>query len=714
MAGNGDDNRVVSGKDEANCSETTVEIKIKTLDSQTYTLRVDKCVPVPALKEQIAVVTGVLSEQQRLICRGKVLKDDQLLSAYHVEDGHTLHLVVRQPVVPSSEGSPNPATDPASTGGRSQGSRGPGVVVGSFNISEQDGSFPDLSRVFSALLGSFGIAGVGSGSEGIDLNEHPLERILNSPSLGGLRNSSRPQTDQADSRGQAINDSGSFSVPTADSVESLQPPIIPDSLATLSQNLNRLRQEFVANVQEQTNVSQAVGIRGRDGQNSDAASVSTVQRGLPTPASLADVMLTARQILNEQVEECLLLLARQLEDHANVTDASERVRIQSSALRSGILLQNLGAVLLELARTTMTLRMGQTPAEAIVNAGPAVFLSPSGPNPIMVQPLSFQLGTGFGATGGTVQQSSGIPAGSGGSGVFPRNIDIRIRTVAVPASANRRESNGAQNHGSTVPAAINTGNSAQQGTGRGSGSPATRDPEVRVVPIRTVVAAVPASGGRATSDPSRGTMGMILPIFARVQRVTSGISGGARGDLASDQPHTHPVEQGSQSIPNSALQHENVHVVGVDGDSSSVGEAAEGPGYPSQFMSRLEQLLRGVFASDHLQDDSGNSQVRDADGVTRHVGAAENGNRPDAAEAAASDEGAFLSNVLRQIMPIIYENGGGSGSNDSSSGGQTTEERNTQGSSTQGEGNGNRASSSRRQEDPPAAEQPDPKRQKRD
>lgn len=40
--------------------------------------------PVPALKEQIAGVTGVLSEQQRLICRGRVLKDDQLLSAYRI------------------------------------------------------------------------------------------------------------------------------------------------------------------------------------------------------------------------------------------------------------------------------------------------------------------------------------------------------------------------------------------------------------------------------------------------------------------------------------------------------------------------------------------------------------------------------------------------------------------------------------------------------
>ncbi|CAH1442657.1 unnamed protein product [Lactuca virosa] len=71
------------------------------LEIKAYLNELDTCniygatnqVPIHALKEQIASVTGVLSEQQRLICRGKVLKDDQLLSAYHVEDGHTLHLV---------------------------------------------------------------------------------------------------------------------------------------------------------------------------------------------------------------------------------------------------------------------------------------------------------------------------------------------------------------------------------------------------------------------------------------------------------------------------------------------------------------------------------------------------------------------------------------------------------------------------------------------
>ena len=38
------DEVLISGNDKASCSDTTVEIKIKTLDSHTYTLRVDKYV----------------------------------------------------------------------------------------------------------------------------------------------------------------------------------------------------------------------------------------------------------------------------------------------------------------------------------------------------------------------------------------------------------------------------------------------------------------------------------------------------------------------------------------------------------------------------------------------------------------------------------------------------------------------------------------------
>ena len=54
-------------------------------------------------------------------------------------------------------------------------------------------------------------------------------------------------------------------------------------------------------------------------------------------------------------------LQRQLENQETVTNLSERRDIQFSAGRTGVLLQNVGAFLLELGRTTMTLIMGQMP-----------------------------------------------------------------------------------------------------------------------------------------------------------------------------------------------------------------------------------------------------------------------------------------------------------------------------------------------------------------
>ncbi|RDX79722.1 40S ribosomal protein S11, partial [Mucuna pruriens] len=162
----------IPNNNSAGSSETTIEIKIKTLDSQTYTLRVDKQMPVPALKEQIASVTGVLSERQRLICQGKVLKDDQLLSAYHVEDGHTLHLVVRQPDLPPPGSVPNHSvTEPNSSTSHGHSSQvAPGVFIETFNVPVQgDGVHPEINRIVSAVLGSIGLPNFASGGEGIDV-----------------------------------------------------------------------------------------------------------------------------------------------------------------------------------------------------------------------------------------------------------------------------------------------------------------------------------------------------------------------------------------------------------------------------------------------------------------------------------------------------------------------------------------------------------------
>lgn len=92
-------------------------------------------------------------------------------------------------------------------------------------------------------------------------------------------------------------------------------------------------------------------------------------------------------------------------------------------------------------------------SEAVVNAGPAVFISPSGPNPLMVQvifspshynsyfypsncadsnlccqPFSFQSGTSIGTLPPTGSVTAGTSMVNGlGSGLLPRRIDIQIR-----------------------------------------------------------------------------------------------------------------------------------------------------------------------------------------------------------------------------------------------------------------------------------------------
>ncbi|KAG6420394.1 hypothetical protein SASPL_116920 [Salvia splendens] len=653
MGSNGGEHIKISGPDAAECSQTTVQIKIKTLDSQTYNLRVDKCViyssvflllqvrvattvalllaeehlfpltvnvPVPELKEQIASVTGVLSEQQRLICRGKVLKDDQLLSAYHVEDGHTLHLVVRQPIATSVEQSDQPdcakrlllsaATDPtSSTGQNTSGQVSPGMVVGTFNISEQgDGAFPDLNRIVSAVLNSFGVTRFGSGAEGIDLNQPPSERQPTVPGLSGIRNSFRPQTDQA----------ASVSVP----VEPLQPLVIPDSLTTLLQYLSHLRQEFSAYSQSSN------AQNGIDGQESESAVHSSEPRGLLNPESLSEVMSSARKLLLEQATECLSQLSGQLESQSSVTDSLERSRIQSSAIRSGALFQNLGALMLELGRAMMTLRMGQSPADALVNAGPSVFISSTGPNPIMVQPLPFQPGASFGSVPvGTVQHGSGVAGSSSATGFLPRNIDIRIRAGSLFP---RREPTAPPSQGQTgTPSPNSTSPSQQQDAATVEPNSRNREPQLRAIPLRTVVAAVPAPVGRS-ADSSRGSVGILYPVMARVQHQSSGSSNNARTSQASDLNHA--AEQ-----PDSSTQQQHVPILGGNGSSNLPSEALNDHGF-----SGLEQLLSSIFPGGQILSES--TEVPHSASEAAHN------------SEAVSEEGVILSNILRQIMPMLSEN----------------------------------------------------------
>ncbi|KAM1201274.1 hypothetical protein FF1_017558 [Malus domestica] len=610
-------------------SEATIEIKIKTLDSQTYTLRVDKQMPVPALKEQVASVTGVLSEQQRLICRGKVLKDDQLLSAYHVEDGHTLHLVVRQPIPLSPEGLPDhQGTDPASSSSRHAG---PGVVIETFSMPVQgDGFAPQINRIISAVLGSIGMPNIAGGSEGIEVR------------------------------------------------------VIPDSLTTLTQYLSHMRREFEA-IDRDAGSNQAVAtLRAEESSNSSSGS-GIRQEGLSTPASLAEIMRSTRQLLAEQVGESLLQFASQLENQVNVTDSAARLSAQASASRTGALFHNLGAFLLELGRTTMTLQMGQAPSDAVVSAGPAVFISPTGPNPIMVQPLPFQSGTNFGAIPmGAMQPGSGLVSGLG-TGFHPRRIDIQIRrgSSATTPDATRDEHGETQQPSGQRNPVTSSGseNPTNQATSRVSGGSAfAGDPAVRIMPIRTMVAAVPASLSRQPSDSSGISGGLYHPLLGRFQHVASGNVNSERGTPASRDRHPANLHTDHQSSE-SAAEQQNAADPARDGSAPNVRRPSisrsvsinilSAGGTPNSQESERQvpggilQFIRTLFPNGEIHVEDGSAEGVTAGSVPDQPRPSSGGVAAPEAEPRASDEGIFLSNLLHEIMPFISQATGGEPGNSS-------------------------------------------------
>uniref|UniRef100_A0A5B6ZTG7 Ubiquitin-like domain-containing protein n=1 Tax=Davidia involucrata TaxID=16924 RepID=A0A5B6ZTG7_DAVIN len=454
-------------------TESIVELNIKTLDSQIYTFQVDKYMPVSVFKEKIASEIGLPVGQQRLIFRGKVLKDDHLLSEYHVESGHTLHLVARQP----SQSQPSPGTSSGETNaninrGQDEGSGGPrnrigpishSVVLGTLNLGDQgEGIVPDLTRVVGAVLNSFGIGGQAT-ANGIGVTQPNMQSPEGIESEGlrsnvGIQNQARSQAQPGQAfLGQSMPQVLQIPLGAAIPVPSLNAPI-PDSLNTLSEFMSHMEVALTQNGY-QPNQSPT------NGGDLPTVELPSTARGLSTPEALSIVLRHAQRLLSDHATAALSHIAGRLEQEGGSTDPTLRGQIQTVSMQVGLAMQHLGALLLELGRTMMTLRMGQSPAESYVNAGPAVYISPSGPNPIMVQPFPLQASSLFGS-------SAAAPANPGtvgpvGIANVPRHVNIHIHT-AVGTRANNGE-----------------GIQGQRVNGTGSGDSG----QTRVLPVRNVVAA---------------------------------------------------------------------------------------------------------------------------------------------------------------------------------------------------------------------------------
>ncbi|PIN25242.1 hypothetical protein CDL12_02018 [Handroanthus impetiginosus] len=205
-------------------------------------------------------------------------------------------------------------------------------------------------------------------------------------------------------------------------VPSMNMPI-PDSLNTLIEFMNRMELALSQNG-DQPNQS-----------TSASAELPTVElpsnsRGLPTVEALSIVLRHAQCLLSDHAVPALSHTAGRLIQEGGSTDPAVRGHVQTESNQLGMSMQHLGALFLELGRTILTLRMGQSPAESFVNAGPAVYISPSGPNPIMVQPFPLQASSLF--SGSSTVSTNPVAMGVGPVGVasIPRNVNIHIHAGA--------------------------------------------------------------------------------------------------------------------------------------------------------------------------------------------------------------------------------------------------------------------------------------------
>ncbi|XP_042384536.1 ubiquitin-like domain-containing protein CIP73 [Zingiber officinale] len=544
-------------------SDSTIQINVKSLDSQIYTFSLNRDTPIPSLKEKVASASGIPVEQQRLIFRGKVLKDDHLLSDYHLEDGHTLHLVARPVEAQTQSGTVSGGQSHNNDQGTDSSTNSPpnrigqvshSVVLGTVNISDQRegmGLLPDIGRVVGAVLQSIG-AGILSPAGANNTPSVAVNQAAPSNSTGHSQDASgrAQQNNQTQPPVTLVNQP--FQVQLA-SPAALQPNmVIPDSLRTLSDYINRMELILQNSGSQSSAPSNTQNI-----PRSDTTSLNGNR--VPTPDVLGSVIDQARVLLSGNTATAFSHMAERLRREAT-SDPLVRSQIQTEAMHLGLVMQHLGAMLLELGRTTMMLRTGSSSDGSFVNSGPAVYISSTGPNPIMVQPSPPQLSSFFTGASPLISGPSNIL----NAGDLLRNINVHVLsgTSLAPSvsSSGARESTRDLNY---------TGrqNMEQANQTSNASGPLGNAAPMRGMTARTVVAAIP---GRSPSEHSGS--GPVLSVLF-------------------------PVHVGSQpSNPTPSTSSQNSHPSIISGTQPATAQTV-------QHSSSESAIVPQVVAQEHTQTD---------------------------------------------------------------------------------------------------------------
>ena len=122
-------------------------VKVLTMDRNTYEFRVTKDMGVKDFKERVQEVSNIVVSRQRLIFRGKMLKDQDTLDMYQIENGHVLQLCARPLTAPSpTQSNSGESSDPIAGDSTTDNNR-PVVIATQLGSALSGGGGVPLSRL---------------------------------------------------------------------------------------------------------------------------------------------------------------------------------------------------------------------------------------------------------------------------------------------------------------------------------------------------------------------------------------------------------------------------------------------------------------------------------------------------------------------------------------------------------------------------------------
>lgn len=166
-----------------------INITAKTTKGDAYKVTIDKTSTILDLKKALVDQCEIAPEFQRLIYSGHVLKDDQTIETYGIQDGHTIHLVRGK--APSSE---KPQGSQSQSQTQSQTTSNTGTTGSTGQTSPggfpfDSGSFANMFQnpSFQNMMNSMG-GSSGQGGLPFQMDPNMIQTLLSNPAIQNMMN----------------------------------------------------------------------------------------------------------------------------------------------------------------------------------------------------------------------------------------------------------------------------------------------------------------------------------------------------------------------------------------------------------------------------------------------------------------------------------------------------------------------------------------------